>query len=228
MADKVDGNRDEARIKTLQAAKRLFAQQGFYNTDRTEIRTTAHVGESTISTRFKDEELVAKEMILVEILERAWRRINRLIENLKETRDVRKRLKGVFSIILDTFEKDKELRIIFVAQSREVYKLGKRVMEGEVRKVIERLESIFVEGQSQGIFKKDLSPKSMQRACFGTIEEFLHSWVLNETIDYQTEVSREQLEKTIDSMVSGFSIKEEIPKSVDTREPVRLARQKVL
>jgi len=62
-------------------------------------------------------------------------------------------------------------------------------MEGEVRKVVQTVESIFAQGQSQGIFKKNLSPKSMQRALLGTVEEFLHSWVLNETIGYQTEIA---------------------------------------
>lgn len=72
-------------------------------------------------------------------------------------------------------------------------------MEVEVRKVVETIESIFAKGQTEGIFRKDLLQKSIQRAFFGTVEEFLHSWVLNETIDYQTEVSRQELDKTIDS-----------------------------
>ena len=209
MRSKTDETIDDAERRILEKAKKLFAAQGFYGTDRTKIRIAAHVSESTISTRFEDEELTPKEMILVQILETCWRNINHLIETLPTTTDLAKRQKEILSIILDTFESDKELSIIFVAASREVHKLGGRLMEGSIRKVVQAIESVFAKGQTEGVFRKHVSPKSMQRAFFGTVEEFLHSWVLRETRDYQTETSRQELERTIDSLLFGFSLSEE-------------------
>lgn len=214
MANSTGKKEDKVVNKILQTAKKLFAEEGFHKTDRTKIRRLAHAGEVTISTRFDDEELVPKEMILVKILETEWRDINQLIENLDDTVDVMERLRRILSIVLDVFEKDRNLRIITIAHSRELYALGRRIMEGEARKVVTRVESIFFEGQNKGAFRKDLSSKSMQRAFFGVIEEFLHSWVLNETIGYQTEISRRELEKTIDSILLGFKVSEESPEDV--------------
>lgn len=206
MRNRANKKRKQPREEILQVAKTLFAKHGFYETDRTDIRVKAHVSEATISTCFKDNEKILdpKEMILVEILERGWRNVNQLIKSLEETNDIIAMLREILSIILDTFEKDRELKVIFVAHSRELYELGKKLMGSEVRKLVLTIESIFNEGRDKGIFRKDLSPKSMQRAFFGTIEEFLHSWTLKDTAQYRTEASREQLEKTIDSMLFAF------------------------
>lgn len=199
--------KDPVRSRILRAAKRLFAEQGFYNTDRTRIRTAAHVSESTISIRFEDEELAPKEVILVEILENGWASINQLIEGFTYIVDPVDTLRRTLSVILDVFAEDQQFKTLFVAHSREVHKFGQRLMEGEVRKTVERFESIFAEGQEKGIFRKDLTAKSMRRALFGIIEEFLHSWVLQETSEnYPTDTSRRELEKTIDSLLLGFSI----------------------
>ncbi len=207
MAETHGKRKDPVRSRILRPAKRLFAEQGFYNTDRTKIRTAAHVSEATISTRFEDEELAPKEMILVEILENGWTSINQLIEGFTYIVDPMDTLRRILSVVLDVFAEDKQFKNLFVAHSREVHKFGRRLMEGEVRKTVEMVESIFAKGQEKGIFRKDLTAKSMQRAFFGTIEEFLHSWVLHETSEnYLTDTSRRELEKTIDSLLVGFSV----------------------
>lgn len=161
------------------------------------------MGGGAISICFKDKEKVLKpkEMILVELLERKWENINQSIERWKGTADVMEKLGGILSVILDAFEKDREFKIIFIAHSHELYKLGERLMEGQVRKLVQTIESIFAEGQERGIVRKELTPKSMQRIFFGTIEEFVHSWTLEETAGYETETFREQLEKAIDTIL---------------------------
>lgn len=207
MAETHSRSKDLVRSRILRSAKKLFAEQGFYNTNRTKIRTAAHVSEATISTRFEDEDLAPKEMILAEILENGWTRINQFIEEFTYIVDPMDTLRRILSVILDVFAEDKQFKTLFVAHSREIHKFGHRLMEGQVRKTVETVEAIFVEGQEKGVFRKDLTSKSMQRAFLGIIEEFLHSWVLQETsANYPKDTSRRELEKTIDSLLVGFSV----------------------
>ena len=207
-------NKEQPTEKILRVAKRLFAKDGFYKTDRTTITTEAHVGGGEISIRFKDKEnvLKPKEMILVELLERKWENINQSIKTRK-TADVMKKLRGILWAILDAFEKDREFKIIFIAHSHELYKLGERLMQGQARKLVQTIESILAEGQEREIFTKELTPKSMQRIFFGVIEEFVHSHTLKETVGYvgyDRQNSPEQLKKTIDTMLFALLKKSQL------------------
>ena len=225
MANNPNYNKDLPSTRILETAKKMFAEEGFHKTHRTKIRTAARVGEGTISTYFEDEELEPKETILIKILEKDWAKIDQSMDNLRVTSmDVINTLREILSIILDTFERDRDLRIIFIAHSRELYGFGKRLMVGPVRNIVEKVESIFKYGQNKGVFRKELTPKSMQRAFFGTIKEFLHSRVLSETTDYQTEISRQELEKTIDFILLGFL--KEIPEAEFPMLPGLIAYKK--
>lgn len=194
--------KEKTKESIISAAEKIFARDGFHQARIRDIEQEAGVSEKKFYSFF------TKDEVLNLIFERTWGAINQSVEKcLKEKVDIIERLKRILSIILRFFEENRETKLVFIGASRELGELGRTLMMGEIRKLITVIESTFADGQKQGVFRKDLNAKSMQRAFFGTIEEFIHSSVLKETTSYRTEYTQEQLEKTIESMLEGFSEK---------------------
>ena len=194
--------REDTQEKIISAAEKVFAQKGFYQAHIRDIEREAGVAEKKFYSFF------SKDEALVFIFERISKNINQLVENsIKEntgTVDTIEKLARILLVILKFFEENDNWKTIFIENSRQLRELGKTLMGGGVRKLVQTIESILTEGQERGIFRKDLTPKSMQRILLGSVEEFLHSWTLKETVKYKTETSRQQLEKAIDIILFAF------------------------
>lgn len=162
--------RSDKRKRILDGALKAFALKGFYNTKVSEIAQEAGVADGTIYLYFKN-----KDDLLISLFEdrMEWiiERLNTDLEKLGSDTLAKFRHMVIIHCQLAVEEpKLAEFITIELRQSSKFVKEYKNPKFGDYLKIFQQL---IEEGQRGGIFRPDLDPRLISRACFGALDEVL-------------------------------------------------------
>ncbi len=105
-----------SRERIREAAKALFAERGYEATTTAAICRLAGTSQSQIIKHFTD-----KQGLLEAILEHAWERINPAIGlAIEKISSPTEKLKIVVDMVLSFFEKNREMRTLFLLEGRRI------------------------------------------------------------------------------------------------------------
>ncbi len=170
------GASGDKRERILSAAIRVFAQNGFYSTRVSEIATAAGVADGTIYLYFEN-----KDHVLISIFED---RIGKLIEvmrrTVKESTDPREQLQRVIALQLGQVEENRDLAEVVTVNLRQSSTLLKQYATPLFVKYLEVIAGVISDGQKQGVFRTDLSPRVAARALYGGVDGIMLTWALGE------------------------------------------------
>ena len=166
---------EDKHKKILQAAIKVFAHNGFYNSKVSEIAKEAGVADGTIYLYFKN-----KDDILISLFEEEMENI---IENMKEEMDKQEdllsKLKRFAVVQLNSKRDNPDLAAIMEVELRQSSKFMKEYVNKKFIEYLKIVSSIIKEGQQQGILKKDIDPTIVSRAFWGALDEVARFWVLS-------------------------------------------------
>jgi TetR/AcrR family fatty acid metabolism transcriptional regulator len=175
--------------KIIQAAAKVFAEKGFYNSRVSEIAKEANVADGTIYLYFKN-----KDDILISLFEEEF---GRIVENIRKelTREINALDKihrfafAHLSIVSDT----PHLAEVLGVEVRQSGKFMKEYINRPFMEYLNLIRSIFVEGQESGLIRKDLTPGVMKRALFGALDEMGRYWILSSRKKHNVEEAARQI-----------------------------------
>jgi len=175
--------------KIIQAAAKVFAEKGFYNSRVSEIAKEANVADGTIYLYFKN-----KDDILISLFEEEF---GRIVENIRkeltpEINALDKIHRFAFahlSIVSDT----PHLAEVLGVEVRQSGKFMKEYINRPFMEYLNLIRSIFVEGQESGLIRKDLTPGVMKRALFGALDEMGRYWILSSRKKHNVEEAARQI-----------------------------------
>jgi len=175
--------------KIIQAAAKVFAEKGFYNSRVSEIAKEANVADGTIYLYFKN-----KDDILISLFEEEF---GRIVENIRKelTREInaldkiRRFAFAHLSIVSDT----PHLAEVLGVEVRQSGKFMKEYINRPFMEYLNLIRSIFVEGQESGLIRKDLTPGVMKRALFGALDEMGRYWILSSRKKHNVEEAARQI-----------------------------------
>jgi len=151
----------------LNAAKQVFAMEGFYNSKVSEIAREAHVADGTIYLYFKN-----KDDILISLFEEELTRIIRTVKTeLDGIDDPRQKLIKFCDNHLTIVEADRALAEVIQVELRQSNKFMREYKNKHFLAYLNIISDIVAQGQQQGVFRDDLKPELCARVIFGSLDE---------------------------------------------------------
>ncbi len=175
--------------KIVQAAVRVFARKGFFNSRIAEIAKEANVADGTIYLYFNN-----KYDILITIFEEE---IGKIIAQVKQEiasiDNPRNRLEKFAQLHLNLVEENRDLAEVIQVELRQSSKFMKEYRNKKFAEYLNIISQIVRQGQAMGIFRKDVMPGVFKRAFFGALDEMSRFWVLSSRKKYSVNTAARQI-----------------------------------
>jgi TetR/AcrR family fatty acid metabolism transcriptional regulator len=191
--------KEEKSLRILDAAIRIFARKGFYNSTIADVAKVAEVAEGTIYLYFKN-----KDDLLISIFEHSMDLfIAEAQKELEGVADPKEKLKRFIALHLKLVQKNPELAQVLQIELRQSSKFMKEYEAGKLIDYLNVVRGILEDGQAQGVFRKGLEPRILRRAIFGCIDELALEWLLMTKKKYSLESCAEQVS---DMFIRGITV----------------------
>src|SRR5713226_383698 len=181
----------------LRAATRVFARNGYFNSNVADIARAADVADGTLYLYFK-----SKEEILHSIFDQnmadAIASGRKLIEKV---RDPREKLRRIAKLHLERLGADRDLAVVFQVELRGSTKFMREFSAKGFAEYLDLLRQTFEEGQRSGVFRKDLNAKLVSKILFGALDEMATNWIISKR-NYKLEPMAEVV---MDVFLNGVS-----------------------
>lgn len=165
----------DKRDLILKAATRVFARNGFFQSQVADVAKVAGVAAGTVYLYFE-----SKDDLLVSIFEQSMRRV------LAESRaaidgndDPADRLRQIARLHLERLGRDKDLAVVFQVELRQSVKFMERFSESFLQDYFTLIRQAIADGQRDGGFRKDISATIATKIFFGALDEMATNWVLS-------------------------------------------------
>lgn len=165
----------DKRDLILKAATKVFAQNGFFQSQVADVARVAGVAAGTVYLYFK-----GKDDLLVSIFERSMKDV--LAEGrdaIKTVTDPVERLRTIARLHLDRIGRDKDHAVVFQVELRQSVKFMERFSESFLQDYFKLIREAIADGQQAGAFRKDISATTATKIFFGALDEMATNWVLS-------------------------------------------------
>ena len=159
----------------LRAATRVFARNGYFNSKVADIAREAGVADGTVYLYFK-----SKEEILRSIFDRSvGEAVAEGRRQLEVIDDPREKLRRIAHLHLERLGADRDLAVVFQVELRGSTKFMEEFSAGGFAEYLRMIRASIEEGQSAGLFRKELNAKVAAKIFFGALDEMATNWILS-------------------------------------------------
>jgi TetR/AcrR family fatty acid metabolism transcriptional regulator len=158
----------------IEAAVRVFARKGYYNSRVSDIAREAGIAAGTIYLYFR-----TKDDILVTLFrEKMAQFVSALGKAIAEEPDAVAKLRRLIFLHFQILEQNPELAEVVQVELRQGHKFFRGASAHEVASYFSLIESVLEEGMADGRFRRTLPVKVTTRSLFGAMDQVATSWVL--------------------------------------------------
>lgn len=157
----------------LEAAIKVFAEQGFHQATISQIAREAGVADGTIYLYFKN-----KEDIMVNFFGYKTKQVfGRFREEVDKADNARDKLRLLIKRHLEEFQRDRNMAVLYQTETRRF----SRMCEDQIREMsklyLDLVSEIVESGQDEGLMRKDLYMGLVKRFIIGAIDEVINTWL---------------------------------------------------
>ncbi len=185
----------DKRDAILRAATKVFAQNGFFQSQVADVARVAGVAAGTVYLYFK-----GKDDLLVSIFERSMKDV--LAEGRAAVESVAApdaRLRKLAHLHLERLGRDRDLAVVFQVELRQSVKFMERFSESFLQDYFKLIRQAVADGQEEGLFRKDISATTATKIFFGALDEMATNWVLSRR-EYDLSV---EADAVVDLFING-------------------------
>jgi len=159
--------------RILEAAVKVFAEQGFFQSTVSQIAKEAGVADGTIYLYFKN-----KEDILVQFYSYKARQVfARFREEVDGADTAVEKLRKLIYRHLEEFQNDRNMAMVYRAETHKNSRLVEEQII-EMSKMYHDIVSEIVEqGQEEGVMRRDLYLGLVKRFILGAVDEVINTWI---------------------------------------------------
>jgi TetR/AcrR family fatty acid metabolism transcriptional regulator len=159
--------------RILDAACKVFANQGFYASTIAQIAKEAGVADGTIYLYFKN-----KDDILVQFYEYKTKQIfEGFRAEVEKPGTAVDKLRRLIHRHLAEFQKDRDMAIVYQAETHQSNRIG----DEHIRQMSKMYRDIITEivelGQEEGTLRRDLYLSLVKRFLNGAVDEVISAWI---------------------------------------------------
>jgi TetR/AcrR family fatty acid metabolism transcriptional regulator len=160
----------------LNAAIKVFAENGFFYSTVSQIAREAGVADGTIYLYFK-----SKEDILLQFFNRRTQEVfERFRTEAEKAGNAREKLVNLIRRHLEEFQHDRAMAIVFQSEARVKSRLNGRLdkyVKELSKKYMDLVGEIIELGQAEGSIRKDVYISLAKRLVLGSVDEVISTWV---------------------------------------------------
>jgi TetR/AcrR family transcriptional regulator, fatty acid metabolism regulator protein len=158
----------------IDAAVRVFARNGFYNSRVSDIAREAGIASGTIYLYFK-----TKDEILVTLFrDKMAAFVAALRTEIVRERDPEAKIRRLVRLHFEVLEASPDMAEVVQVELRQGQKFFRGASAHEISAYFELIGSILHEGVAGGVFRQDLPVKVATKMLFGAMDQVTTSWVL--------------------------------------------------
>ncbi|NRD76054.1 TetR/AcrR family transcriptional regulator [Bacillus sp. BRMEA1] len=163
-------------MQIIDAAVIVIAENGYHQAQVSKIAKQAGVADGTIYLYFKN-----KEDILISLFEEKMGSFVEKIEEMIEGKETStEKLLVLIETHLSLLSEDHHLAIVTQLELRQSNKELRLKINDILKGYLHVIDKILIEGKETGEFSSDLDVRLARQMIFGTIDEAITSWVMNE------------------------------------------------
>jgi TetR/AcrR family fatty acid metabolism transcriptional regulator len=160
----------------LEAAVKVFARQGFYQSTVAQIAKEAGVADGTIYLYFKN-----KDDILVQFFSYRTKQVfDRFRAEVKKAGNGLDKLRNLIRRHLTEFQRDRDMAVVYQVETHQ----NSRLAEAQIREMSVMYQDLVSEiietGQQDGSIRKDLYVGLVKRFILGAVDEVINTWLHSE------------------------------------------------
>ncbi|HLR52309.1 MAG TPA: TetR/AcrR family transcriptional regulator [Candidatus Avamphibacillus sp.] len=160
----------------IDAAVKVIAENGYHSSQVSKIAKEAGVADGTIYLYFKN-----KEDILVSVFEEKMGQfIEEIAEAIKKKRNVKDKLLTLIQMHYGQLAANRYLAIVTQLELRQSNLTLRREINAVLKPYLTVIDSIIKEGVEEGIFKQNLNVPLVRQMIFGTLDETVTNWVMQD------------------------------------------------
>jgi TetR/AcrR family fatty acid metabolism transcriptional regulator len=158
----------------IEAAMRVFAREGYYNSRVSDIAREAGIAAGTIYLYFK-----TKDDILVTLFrDKMAEFVGELRKAIAGEADAASKVRQLVSLHFSMLEENPDLAEVVQVELRQGQKFFRGASSQEIGAYFALIGSVLEEGVAQGRFRSDLPVKVATKMLFGAMDQMATSWVL--------------------------------------------------
>ena len=159
--------------RILEAAIKVFAEQGFFQSTVSQIAKEAGVADGTIYLYFKN-----KDDILVHFFSYKAKLIfDRFREDVDRADNAIDKLRSLVRRHLDEFQRDRDMAVVYQAEIHQSRRLIEEQIKAMSKMYLNIITEIVERGQEEGRLRKDLYVGLVKRFILGSIDEVINTWL---------------------------------------------------
>ncbi|AIU78702.1 HTH-type transcriptional regulator mtrR [Bacillus velezensis M27] len=163
-------------MQIIDAAVEVIAENGYHQSQVSKIAKQAGVADGTIYLYFKN-----KEDILISLFkEKMGQFIERMEEEVKEKTTAKEKLALVIKQHFTLLGNDRHLAIVTQLELRQSNIKLRLKINDILKGYLNMLDTILTEGIESGEWKDNLDVRLARQMIFGTIDETVTTWVMND------------------------------------------------
>lgn len=210
-----------AHQRLLDAAKDLFAADGYENASTASIARRAGTSESQLIKHFG-----SKEGLLEAVFDEGWRtldwRVRLAWAGVSSPLD---KFVALGNTLITAIGEDKQLRSLLLLEGRRIRKRGRDiVLSTGFRQFVRLLDGVLQEMKTAGQLRAELHLEAVRSALMGAVEALLRDQLMAELIDYPARYGRKELFVTFTSLVAALLEPSAAASLNRDRSPVQNAR----
>lgn len=183
----------------IEAAVRIFARNGYYNSRVSDIAKEAGIASGTIYLYFK-----TKDEILVTLFrEKMAEFVATVRKAIAAEPDAVAKLRRLIGLHFKLLEDHSEMAEVVQVELRQGQKFFRGASANEVSGYFDLISSVLEEGMAAGMFRSDLPVKTVRKVLFGAMDQMATSWVLGKR-GYKLS---ETAEAVADIFLKGLAVK---------------------
>src|SRR5215510_2145117 len=178
--------RDSAKPQQIvDAAIRVFARNGYYNSRVSDIAREAGIASGTIYLYFR-----TKDEILVTLFREKMARWVALVrQEIAPERGAEAKIRKLVSLHFTVLEGNPDLAEVVQVELRQGHKFFRGASAHEVSAYFELIASVLEEGVAEGLIRGDVPVKLATKMLFGAMDQVATSWVLGKRAYRLTEAA---------------------------------------
>ena len=158
----------------LDAAVRVFARNGFYNSRVSDIAREAGIASGTIYLYFK-----TKDEILVTLFrEKMAEWVAHARREIAAEADAVAKVRRLVALHFAVLERNPDLAEVVQVELRQGHKFFRGASAHEVSAYFELIASVLEDGIAAGQFRGDVPVKIATKMLFGAMDQLATSWVM--------------------------------------------------
>jgi TetR/AcrR family fatty acid metabolism transcriptional regulator len=158
----------------IEAAIRVFARKGYYNSRVADIAREAGIAAGTIYLYFRTKD----EIVVTLFREGMARFVEAARKVVADERDPVSKLRRLVRLHFEMLESDPALAEVVQVELRQGHKFFRGASAAEVSSYFALIASVLEEGVAQGCFRASLAVPVATKTLFGAMDQVATSWVL--------------------------------------------------